>query len=465
MPEKAACIYCGIEADLSESDIIPDALTNARITNKNVCKTEHNNKFSDLFESKVIKALAFITNELDVKSKKGKNYASYPAKVEIAGVEYEVSKTSDRSIFDGRVLKSTDKKYMMSSLDNLKRIVKNPEEVEFLDVNSLMIEQKISINLDIYFCEEMFRMVSKVAFEWYCAKNGVSGYHQEFENIVSYITTGQGKNPVTIIQNAELYKFYEKHVDLGSHSLFVFQGKDNKVNVVFSLFGIAMYRVIVADKIPAFCRNNFMYLELRTDSSRKEIIKESYEQAKGFFESELTNKDNFVEGPIVNGVTLMLGKQTMNADVIRYPFVLDMIKCLAGIHDDTVVFNKEIKDILLHNINNITQASLLHKKAIKRFVKEYFYEGHEPLKLNPVSTNKKTTFFLYILFAIGVSGIETIDDSGLQEIAKRALCLGADTEFVINNEVEKNMREIIVNIDNYSEILEKGADVIKEWKE
>lgn len=46
MPEKAACIYCGIEADLSESDIIPDALTNARITNKNVCKTEHNNKFS-----------------------------------------------------------------------------------------------------------------------------------------------------------------------------------------------------------------------------------------------------------------------------------------------------------------------------------------------------------------------------------------------------------------------------------
>ena len=103
MPEKSACIYCGIETDLSESDIIPDALTNARITNKNVCKIEHNNKFSDLFESKVIKALAFITNELDVKSKKSKNYASYPAKVEIAGVEYEVSKTSDRSIFDGRV--------------------------------------------------------------------------------------------------------------------------------------------------------------------------------------------------------------------------------------------------------------------------------------------------------------------------------------------------------------------------
>lgn len=67
------CIYCGIDHDLSESDIIPDALTNARILNRNVCKIEHNNKFSDMFESKVIDALSFITNELDIKSSKGKN--------------------------------------------------------------------------------------------------------------------------------------------------------------------------------------------------------------------------------------------------------------------------------------------------------------------------------------------------------------------------------------------------------
>lgn len=76
MTEKHACIYCG-NTETSESDIIPDALTNARITNKNVCKTEHNNKFSDLFESDVIEALALITNELDIKSHKGENYAAY----------------------------------------------------------------------------------------------------------------------------------------------------------------------------------------------------------------------------------------------------------------------------------------------------------------------------------------------------------------------------------------------------
>ena len=78
------CIYCGIDHDLSESDIIPDALTNARILNRNVCRIEHNNKFSDMFESKVIDALSFITNELDIKSSKGKKYAPYEAVVTIA---------------------------------------------------------------------------------------------------------------------------------------------------------------------------------------------------------------------------------------------------------------------------------------------------------------------------------------------------------------------------------------------
>ena len=52
---KNACIYCGVTDDLSKSDILPDALTNTKIINPNVCRIEHNNKFSDMFESEVIK--------------------------------------------------------------------------------------------------------------------------------------------------------------------------------------------------------------------------------------------------------------------------------------------------------------------------------------------------------------------------------------------------------------------------
>jgi len=57
---------------LSKSDIIPDALTNAKMINPNVCRIKHNNDFSDMFEAEVIQKLALITNELDIKSSKGK---------------------------------------------------------------------------------------------------------------------------------------------------------------------------------------------------------------------------------------------------------------------------------------------------------------------------------------------------------------------------------------------------------
>lgn len=75
--KERACIYCGTTEDLSVSDIIPDALTNAKILNPNVCRIAHNNKFSDMFEDEIIKSMALITNELDIKSSKGKKYATF----------------------------------------------------------------------------------------------------------------------------------------------------------------------------------------------------------------------------------------------------------------------------------------------------------------------------------------------------------------------------------------------------
>ena len=86
------CIYCGMENDLSKSDIIPDALTSAKIINPNVCRVAHNNRFSDMFENEVIEKLAIITNQLDIKSSKGNNYARYSANIIVDGTEYKTKK-------------------------------------------------------------------------------------------------------------------------------------------------------------------------------------------------------------------------------------------------------------------------------------------------------------------------------------------------------------------------------------
>lgn len=107
----------------------------------------------------------------------------------------------------------------------------------------------------------------------------------------------------------------------------------------------------------------------------------------------------------------------------------------------------------------------MHKKAIKRFVKEYFFDGHEVIKLNPDSSNKKTLFLMYILFIIGRNNIEIIDDNLLQRIAKEALGMGMENKFVVTDEMEKKLQGEILSTEGYSELLEKGAEVIKRWKD
>lgn len=462
MTEKHACIYCG-NIEISESDIIPDALTNARITNKNVCKTEHNNKFSDLFESEVIEALALITNELDIKSHKGENYAAYPAKIEIDGIEYSTKMISEKDLFNGRkVLVSTDKKHKLSSMDKITKIAKDSRKVSEVDINKIPLYKRVEININIYFSEKMFRMISKIAYEWYCSRNGVVGYHDEFENIVNFITLGKGHNPVTIFQNAELYKYCGQQISLGSHCLFALVDNTGKVNVIVSLFGIAMYRVVVSDAVPTFCMNNFMFAELRTDSSRKELTHVSYEEAENYF-FELFNSSNFIEGANIAGMHIMIPKQ--NIDVVLYPFVFNMMKCFLEIHDETQEPNEKIVKILKCNIQEVLQASTLHKKSIQRFVKEYFSDGHEPIRLNPNASNKKTTLLFYILFVIGRDNIECIDDKSLQEIAKKALDMGVKSELIVTDELEKKLQNEILSTEGYGDILEKGAKVIKKWEE
>lgn len=463
--EERACIYCG-NTETSESDIVPDALTNARITNKNVCKTEHNNKFSDLFESDVIAALALVTNELDIKSRKGNNYAAYQAKIEIDGIEYLTKMTSEKELFNGKkVLISTDKKYKLSSMEKIKEMAVDQSQVEAVDINKIPLQTSVEISLEIYFDEKMFRMISKIAYEWYCSRNNVSGYHEEFSNIVTYITSGNGNNPVTILQNEELYNFYHKQVSLGSHGLFCFIGKDGKINVIVSLFGIAMYRVIVSDIVPSFCEKNFLFMELRTDSSRKEITHSSYEEAEKCLGNILSDKNGFIELDIIAGVHIRIQKGTPKIDIVLYSFVLDIMKVFFELYDETSEPNEIINRILHHNIQEILQTSSLHKKTIKRFVKEYFFDGHEAIRLNPDSSNKKTLFLMYILFIIGKNNVETIDENLLQRITKEALGMGMENEFVVTDEMEKKLQEEILSTEGYSELLEKGAEVIKRWKD
>lgn len=464
MSIKNCCIYCGAEEDLSESDIIPDALTNARITNKNVCRYEHNNKFSDLFESKVIGALAFISNKLDVKSGKSKNFASYKATVDIGGIGYDVSMTSGKELFNGRVLKSVDKKHLMSSVENVTKIAKDPNKVELIDVNNIVIEEKVKIDLEIFFDETIFRLMAKIAFEWYCAKNKVSGYHEEFNSIISFITTGKGTNPVAIIQNEELYNYIGSQHNLGSHLLFGYQNEDKQIVVVISLFGVAMYKVTLSDHTPDFCVNNFLYQELCTDSSRKEVVHSTIESAQDTFLLSLSDMRNTTSVPLGNGLEAIIKMDPQDVDLLLYTNLFNIVKCFNGIKDETTIPNETIVAILLKNIRSITEASLLHKKSIKRFVREHFEEGHVKIIINPKSSNKKDIFMYFILMHIGKSGVQKLDDATLQNITKKAFGIKNNTEIIVSEQMENHLKTEILKTPEYAMLLECGAEVVNRWE-
>ena len=74
----------------------------------------------------------------------------------------------DNEIFDGRVLKSVDNTQMISSYDKAVKIAKDEKKVKPLDVNTIEMEKKIIISNEIFFDISMYRMLSKIAFEWYC---------------------------------------------------------------------------------------------------------------------------------------------------------------------------------------------------------------------------------------------------------------------------------------------------------
>lgn len=72
---------------------------------------------------------------------------------------------------------------------------------------------------------------------------------------------------------------------------------------------------------------------------------------------------------------------------------------------------------------------------------------------------------MYILFIIGRNNIKNIDNNLLQRIVKEALGMGMENEFVVTDEIEKKLQGEILSTEGYSELLEKGAEVIKRWKD
>ena len=120
------CIYCGTSKDLSNSDIIPDALTASRIINKCVCHVEHNSGMTKKFESEVAEKLAFLLNYLNIKSKKSNHFPTYEADYVIAGIRYHDKKVvKEHDFINKKILWSENNESAFGPYEKIEQIAKS----------------------------------------------------------------------------------------------------------------------------------------------------------------------------------------------------------------------------------------------------------------------------------------------------------------------------------------------------
>lgn len=455
MENKVGCIYCGMDCDLSVSDIIPDALTNGKICNKNVCRVKHNNYFSDAFEYKVIEGLAVITNELNVKSSKGKNYAKYEAEIIVDGTTYSTKISSESELFHGKkVLKSIDGKHFLGPMDKLTQFnsykIENMAEV---DINESGIEKRITVDLSVFFSDSIYRLMAKIAFEWYCLCNDIQNKCYGLENIIQFITEGIGENPVNIICSGEEQIFNSIIGEIGNHTLILYVPENGSLNVLISLFGIALYNVKLSDVIPENCKYRVSYISINLDGEKSEFKARTEEELHSEITSQMMPMNK------IGGLQIMVPKKLNDNTIAAKMFYLSSDWIYKGIDFD--VNEIEIRKRIKENVDYLLKMSSFTLHGIKRFVREYEHVIADGVKLYEKGGVTKNLFMFYALFVIGHSnGAITTFDELNNEIVNRF----GKREIGLTSESCKQIQEEMLACNDYAEVIKHGANIVLDMK-
>lgn len=242
--------------------------------------------------------------------------------------------------------------------------------------------------MGVFFCKEMHRLAAKIAFEWYCLNNNVISKLNSFESIIEFIITGEGVDPVHIIGNEDIYGLINQMSDLGSHSLLSYVAGDGSVNILVSLFGIAIYNVRVCDNIIQECPYNALFLTINLDAGR---IGFKY-TSKDTLEKEL--KNGFQKIGLFNGLQVMCPTNFNDSSM-----TCKMIYFLSGVYNSDLLFDNENKEKLIvtikKHLNRTLNISALTIRGLKRFVNEHKDNIEKGIVFNPYG--KRYLFFILYL--------------------------------------------------------------------
>lgn len=457
---KKHCIYCGTTENLTVSDIIPDALTNARITNDCVCQDLHNSKMTEKFESTIAKKLAFLTNELDIKSSKSNSYPDYSATIEIQGSKYEAKrlKANDDFIKKHKILWNKEHTQAFGDIETIKAIAKsnglNESEVKVIDINDIEIIKTVKFEPEVFFSIEMYRQVAKIAFEWYCAQNKISQKYEGFSEIINYIVDGVGENIVSIVADIDINNKFNNYCNSGSHCLVGYVSNNGEINVFVDIFGLIIYNVKICNHIPEFCSNNCLLQKLNLDTTRQHLCLHDYNDLCNDMISAFSGIDSKFPQPSMNGIRFCV--PTISKDVSGNFFFVSLLDNLNKGFLKEYSYTKEITDRLIDNIQKLLQASLLHQRALKRFISEKI-DFSKDIVINPNAKDKKSMFMYYFLFILGKENPDEMSKEVLEKIINKNF---HHNEIIITEKLHEQIKRLILEDENYSSIIKLGAQKV-----
>lgn len=270
---RQKCVYCNSE-DLSLSDIIPYALTGAKIAKKIVCK-KHNKYTNEKFESIAIERFDCFRNELGFKTRDG-NPISYYGNIVIDNMIINHVKLFDRKSFYSKQIFDTihnGSKFKVGNIDKLKlNPSANPTPLNMKDV---IMQYDFSLR-DLFISQEMKRTVAKISYEWHCYNNKICGYEERYSKIVEYITNDVQKVDDDIVENViDAYAYFvaNKLCEFGTNSIYEYTDNIGCCYVIFNFWNVIIYKVkIFSDGIPNISNNRNIELSRYNLDNTKDKI-------------------------------------------------------------------------------------------------------------------------------------------------------------------------------------------------
>lgn len=377
MEQKCNCVYCGC-GDLSKSDVFPDSFVVNKIIYKNVCRVEHNNKFSNEFETFAMNYFARFLKHFDVRGK-NKVLRENESTVSFNGNVFNVKSGKEADMFNS-VVKSSDGKALIGPRSILEKIP-NKKEMPFNPNDQIVVTYTNDYKdlLDT----KMKRFVSKIAFEFFCMKNDYCSRNdsEDLIDMIDFICDEKISDKLTIdlCFDKDAYKKMEK-LPFGSHFI-SYSVNDDGILWHISFFGFVIYRLKLGVKP-------------KTIKSKREFVLIN-------FEEENISQDNSILYYFKCG--------DLKVPVFKeYAYVMTDVLAYLIQNDSSITSMEHDYNVLHEQYEKILNTIYITSRILKNFINDEYKllvkdQNRFDVLMNVDSDER---FYLYVLSGLGEGKLE-----------------------------------------------------------